>query len=171
MRLLLLALLSFTSLFAVAESLNSFSADFEQRITDEKNSTISYQGHVWAKRPDLAHWDYRTPVNKSLYIRGERVVIIEPDLEQAIIKKIDGDINLLAVLSSAIHVGKGRYRADYGSQTFFITMHNGIIASISYKDAFDNLVELVFMHQEQNSPIDDARFNAVIPDDYDIIRD
>jgi outer membrane lipoprotein carrier protein len=171
MRFLLLAFLSFTSLFAVAESLKSFSADFEQRITDEKNSTISYKGHVWAKRPDLAQWNYQTPINKSLYIKGDRVVVIEPDLEQAIVKRIDGDINLLAVLSSAVHVGEGRYRADYGSQTFFITMRQGVLEGIDYRDAFDNHVELIFMQQEQNCPIDDEHFNAIIPDEYDVIRD
>jgi outer membrane lipoprotein carrier protein len=171
MRFLMLALLSFSSLFAVAETLNSFSADFEQRITDEKNSTISYKGHVWAKRPDQAHWNYQSPVNKSVYIKGERVVVIEPDLEQAIIKKIEGDINLLAVLSSAVPLGGERYRADYGSQTFFITMQSGVIAKIQYRDAFDNLVELIFMRQEQNGPIAAERFDAVVPESFDILSE
>lgn len=171
MRFLLLVFLSFTALFAVAESVNSFSAAFEQHITDEKNSTISYKGYVWAKRPGMALWTYQTPINKSVYIKGDRVVVIEPDLEQAIIKRINGDINLLAVLASAKPIGGERYQADYGSQTFFITMHQGIIANISYRDPFDNLVELIFMKQKQNDPIAEEKFNAVIPGDYDIIRD
>ena len=158
-------------LFAFSDSLQSFSADFEQNITDEHNKTITYSGHVWAQRPDMALWSYQKPVEKHVYINAKNVTILEPDLEQAIVKKIANDIDLFAIITDAKPVGDERYEAFYDSQAFHITLREGIIDKIEYKDPFENLVTLQFSAQEQNKGIDHGLFKVKIPSDFDVIRD
>lgn len=158
-------------LFAFSDSLQSFSADFEQNITDEHNKTITYSGHVWAQRPDMALWSYQKPVEKHVYVNARNVTVLEPDLEQAIVKKIANDIDLFAIVTDAKPVGDGRYEALYESQAFTITLREGVIDKIEYKDPFENLVTLQFSAQEQNKEIAEERFRVKIPADYDIIRD
>lgn len=164
-------IVAFTSLLmGFTENIQTFSADFEQHITDEHNKTLTYQGHVWSQKPDLALWRYESPVKKSVHIHGKSVVIIEPDLEQALMRSIEKDIDLLAILKSAKPLGNGQYEARFESQQFFITLDKGVIQQINYTDMFDNKVVLKFKEQLQNTPIDEDIFKAKIPVDYDIIR-
>ena len=171
MRLFLITLLSVTSLFGFFDSVSTFSADFEQRITDDQNKSIVYKGHIQTKRPNMALWNYVTPVEKQIYIREYKVVIIEPDLEQAIIKKVRNDIDLFTILTSAISIGNDHYEAHYRDMKFLITMEKDLIQSISYEDVFQNRVVILFSGQSINKAIDDTVFKAMIPSDYDILRD
>lgn len=170
MRALLLSLALYTYSMAFSESVYSFAAPFEQRITDDQNKTIVYQGHVWAARPDKALWRYSDPIEKDVYIKGHRVIIIEPDLEQAIIKKIDNDIDLFALIAEARHIDDQTYEAKYADQLFTIRLKEGVLAQIEYLDPFENEVVLTFTDQVQNKVIDDKRFSITIPNTYDIIK-
>ena len=162
---------SFLSLLmGFSENIQTFSSDFEQHITDEQNKTLTYRGHVWSKRPDLALWHYREPIEKMIYVQGQNVVIIEPDLEQVLMRHIDRDIDLLAILKTSKPLGNGKHEAHFESQRFIITEKQGIIERIDYFDPFDNKVVLQFNAQEQNKPINDEKFKATIPRDYDIIK-
>ncbi len=170
MRYLLLLLAFVPALLGFSKSIYSFSGPFEQRIIDDQNKTIIYRGHVWAKRPDKALWRYTEPIEKDVYIRGHRVIVIEPDLEQAIIKKINNDIDFFALIASARLVGEETYEADYADQVFTIRLDHGIIQSIEYLDPFENSVILSFSDQQQNKMIDDKKFTVTIPRSYDIIK-
>ncbi len=170
MRITLLLLTLVSLVLGFSENIQTFSADFEQHITDDKNKTLTYRGHVWSKRPDLALWHYQEPIEKMVYIHGQKVVIIEPDLEQAMVRKIDRDIDILTMLETAEPLGNEKYEAHFESQRFVITESQGIIQKIDYLDPFDNKVVLRFSSQEQNKPIADEKFNVKIPRDYDIIK-
>jgi outer membrane lipoprotein carrier protein len=170
MRSLLLSLLMLMPLSAFDTDLQSFHAHFVQTITDENNKSIVYRGTLWAQRPDSALWHYRKPVEKSIYIRSGEVVVIEPDLEQAIVRRLNEDIDFLEILSRARKSGPELYEAQYGSQTFFIALQGDVVDAISYHDSFDNDVTITFSDQKQNTPIDPERFRVSIPPSYDIIR-
>lgn len=170
MHYLFLLLLWTTSLFALETSLQSFDAQFEQRITDENNKSVVYTGHVWASRPDQVLWHYTEPVEKSIYIAQNTVIIIEPELEQAIIRTLNEDIDLLTILSRAKKISDCSYETSYHSQRFLIELDNEVLHAIHYKDSFDNRITLTFSHQQQNIPIAPQKFHPTIPTDYDIIR-
>jgi len=171
MRTLLIAFFTVTSLLAIGEHTNTMQADFTQTITNDKNSTITYQGNMLAKRPSLAFWHYTEPIEKSVYITAQSATIVEPELEQAIVKKLDNSIDILAILASAKRESKDRYSAMYDDKEYRIEMKKGHIHSITYSDAFDNVVKITFSKQIINKKISDTKFQAVIPLDYDLIKD
>ncbi len=171
MRLFFTALLCVTSLFALSETTDTMQADFVQTITDDKNSTITYRGEMLAKRPDMTMWHYKEPFEKMVYISANNVTIVEPELEQAIVKKLDGSIDILGILASARQVAKERYAAYYNAKEYDITMQGDKIKTIRYTDGFDNKITIVFDKQLINRPIDNGRFKAVIPDGFDLISE
>jgi len=167
--LLLLALL--TSLFGFADTLRSLSADFTQQITDDTNKTITYSGHLDATRPDMARWEYTEPVEKSVYVVGHKVTIIEPELEQAIVKSFREEIDLFKILAKAKKLDDETYLATHNSQQFLIKIKNDVPMAISYKDAFENNIRILFSKQKVNGDLPASLFAPKIPDDYDILTE
>jgi len=167
----LLTILASTTLFASLNNINSFEADFIQNIVDENGKTIKYSGHVLAKKPQYAFWKYSTPVEKNVYILPQRVVIVEPELEQAIVKFISSDFDFFNMLKNAKKISQDTYEASFNNSTFKIKMNGSEIVSISYKDEFENDVTINFSKQKQNIEINDRKFIPSIPIDYDVIRD
>lgn len=171
MKIVYILLLAFSSLFGFMDSLQSFSADFTQTVTDDTNRTITYTGHIEAVRPDKARWDYVKPVAKSVFVDGRRITIVEPELEQAIIKEVDGNIDLFRILSKASPQGDGIYLAQHESQAFLIKIHEDIPMAISYKDAFENRIRILFSLQQINREIDAAVFIPDVPKAYDVLTE
>ena len=116
-------------------------------------------------------WHYKEPIEKSVYISARDVTIVEPELEQAVIRKLGSGIDILAILASAQREGKNSYRAYHNDKEYHITVEGDKIKTIGYTDAFDNKVKIVFDRQLINQQIDDSRFKAVIPEEFDIISE
>lgn len=171
MRFLIFLVLTLSSLFAFGESIQSFEADFTQTITDEEKKVLKYKGSMHAKRPDLVLWSYKEPINKKIYVTKIRAVIVEPELEQAIIKKLQGEIDFFGILTSAEKVDDMHYKASYKGITFVLQEENGVIQSLSYTDQLENNVLISFSKQKQNRPIDEKLFTPKVPKDFDIIRE
>jgi len=171
MRIIFIALLTLSPLFAIGEKTETMHATFIQTITDDKNSTITYEGTMSAKQPNMALWHYTKPVDKTIYIDTQKVTIVEPELEQAIVKRLDNTIDILAILASAQKEGKNSYIATYNDKNYYISLQNNKIKSIHYSDAFDNTVKIIFSAQKINVKIDNSYFKAQIPDDFDVIKD
>ena len=171
MRIIFVALLALSPLFAISEKTETMKADFIQTIVNDKKGTITYKGTMSAKRPSMAIWHYKEPIDKTVYITAENITVVEPELEQAIVRKLDDTIDILAILASAKKTGKGNYTAYYRSKEYNITMQQDMIKAISFTDAFDNIVTIKFSHQQINKMISDSDFDADIPADFDIIRD
>ncbi len=165
-----LLLLLATASFANIQTMNSFEADFQQKIVDDHNKTIVYYGHIVAKKPQYALWSYTKPITKSVYILENQAIIVEPELEQAIIKKIGKNFDFFKLLHNAQKLSQNKYLARYNNTTFIITTDKKSIQSISYKDEFENSVTINFTNQTENQKIDQKIFEPVIPDDYDVIR-
>jgi len=167
----ILLLLVHMALYGDIGNLTSFEADFTQNITDDHNKTIHYQGHIIAQKPQYAFWKYTAPVIKNVYVSADKYIVIEPDLEQAIIKNIATKFDLFALIQNAQKITQEKYLAHYGDTTFFITLKNNLVSSIAYRDEFENKVVISFKNQKQNITIDKKKFEVKIPDDYDVIRD
>ncbi|MEA2111911.1 MAG: LolA-like outer membrane lipoprotein chaperone [Campylobacterota bacterium] len=170
MKLLLLTLTLSTLLLAKNHTLLTFSADFNQSIQDEHNKTITYLGHMQSKRPNLARWHYEKPVLKTLYVYEDVVTVIEPDLEQAIIKRLDKNIDIFKIMHSAKKIGNNSFEANYNGQRFLLTYKKELLSTITYSDELDNTVTIKFSNQKNNIDLNDTIFKAIIPEDFDVIR-
>jgi len=166
-------LLSFfaTLSFANIDSINSFEADFRQDVTNDKGNVLSYSGHIKAIKPQNALWSYQIPIKKEIYVTAYKVVIIEPEIEQAIVKVIQNDFDFFSMIKNAKKIEKNVYSATFKESKFIIKLKQKKIESIAYIDEFENSVLITFTKQIQNRDIDAKTFQVSIPMEYDIIRD
>lgn len=171
MKYLLATLLCSTLSFASFNNVKSFRADFSQSVTDDKNSTLSYHGHIEAQEPQSAVWNYLSPIKKDVYIDRFRVTVVEPEIEQVIVRTIESNFDFFKMIQSAKRITEDKYEGIYRERKFFITTKNNLIQSILYKDDFENSVKIIFTNQEQNVRIDEDVFIAKYPLEFDVIRD
>lgn len=171
MKYIFILTLLFNSLFAFGENIQSFEADFVQTITDEENKTLTYKGTMHSKRPNLVLWRYNEPVNKKIYINNRRAVIVEPELEQIIIKQLEGEVDFFGILSSAESVDETHYKASYKGIIFTLKETNGVIDSLAFTDQLENRVLIAFSNQRQNRSIEESLFTPTIPQGFDIIQE
>lgn len=169
MRFLLLLSLSLT-LFASPQDINSFSSPFEQRIVDEHSKVITYRGELWASKPQNALWSYQKPIQKSVYISGKRLVILEPQLEQATVRSLGDEIDFLEIIKKAKKIDNDHYSATVNGQTYSITFKNDLLSAIQYTDTYDNKVTIQFLKPVQNGSIPPFRFQPSIPAGYDVLK-
>ena len=170
-KILLSTILLISTSYASIHSINSFEADFVQSITDDKDKTLSYSGHVIAKKPQYAKWNYKEPVQKIIYISHFEVTIVEPEIEQVIIRKIESNFDFFQMIKNAKEVSKNKYVAHYKNTAFKITKKDNLIYTIAYKDEFENDVLIKFKKQKQDKEIDETQFQPKYSLDFDIIQD
>ena len=171
MKHILAALLCSTLSLASIDNINSFKADFEQSVTDDKNTTLNYSGHLAAQKPQDAVWHYLLPIKKDVYIDRFRVTVVEPEIEQVIVRNIESNFDFFKMIKNAKKIAKNKYKASYNESNFIITTKDELLESISYKDEFENDVKITFKNQQQNIKIDDQVFIADYPLEFDVIRD
>lgn len=169
MKIFLAFFVSVISLFANFE-INSIESKFNQIITNEQNSTIIYSGKFYAKKSNQALWIYKTPVKKKIYFSSERVVVVEPELEQAIFSRLDKSPNILEIWKNAKKIGKDTFLAKCCDNDYTITVSGEKIQTIKYKDKMENSVIIEFFEQNTNLFLDDTIFKIDIPMYYDIIK-
>lgn len=170
MRFVIAILLSLIPLFASPKDINSFHASFTQTITDEHNKKIIYSGELWASKPQNALWMYKKPMQKSVYINGQRLTLIEPAIEQATLRTLNDEIDILEIIKKAKPLSATRYSAAVNGQTYFIEFSNDTLSSISYTDGYENQVIIKFLTPTTNQPIEVSRFKAIIPQGFDVIK-
>jgi len=171
MKHLFLTIITLVNLYASIDDINSFEADFTQTITDEKNKVLSYSGHVTASKPRYALWRYIKPVKKDVFINPYEVTIVEEELEQVIIRKLESSLSFFNMIKNAKKINENTYEAFYKESKFTINKKKNQIKSISYIDEFENNIKIVFNNQKTN---EDINKNVFIPNyslDFDIIRD
>lgn len=167
---LLLLLLTVSLGAADLASINSFEADFSQSIVNDKNTTLSYEGHVKAKKPQFALWQYTSPVEKTIYISFSKAVIVEPEIEQAYIQRIHSSFNFFTILKNAKKIGDNSFEAVFQDKKYKLNIVNDKLVSIKYQDELDNRVIILFSHQKHDIEIVDTEFIPDIPLNYDVIK-
>ena len=171
MKILLFISLVFLSLSANIFDFKTLHSDFTQNITNEENSTITYTGSFYATSKQMAIWIYKTPVKKKVVFIKNKVVIIEPELEQAIITTLKQSPNFATIIKQAKQISKDKYMTRYEDTNYYIYTKNGEVSSIRYSDKLENRVIIKLNNLEKNIILDDALFRLNIPKDYDIITD
>ena len=170
MKYIIILLTTFTLATSSVLNMNSFEADFNQIITDDKGKELSYSGHIVASKPQFALWTYKKPVEKNVYITPHQVTVVEPEIEQAIIREISSNFDFFKMMKKAKKVTKNIYKATLNESKYTIMIEKSMIKSISYLDEFENKVNIIFDNQTKNRVISEDIFRANIPVEYDIIR-
>lgn len=171
MRLLFIFALILNYANASLLEISSFEADFIQTITDEKNKVLKYNGHILASKPNDASWNYVSPIEKQVYISKYEATIVEPEIEQVIIRRISSEFDFFHLVQKAKKVSDNNYVTIYNNIKYNIKTNKGLVESISFLDQFENKVKIVFSSQKQNHKIDKNKFVPKYPIDFDIIRD
>lgn len=171
MRFLPVLFLLCLTLFASPKDLTSFNSKFVQTIVDDNNKKITYTGELWASKPQNALWVYQKPIQKSVFVNGSKITVIEPQIEQVTLRSLDNEIDFLQIVQKSKKVDNEKYTTTLKGQIYTILFKNDTLSSISYQDGYDNRVSIVFTNPVQNKPIETSRFKPVIPADFDIIKD
>ena len=153
--------------FASGIEFNTLSANFSQTVQSD-DAKISYGGDFSATKEN-AVWHYKTPTIKNIFFSFTKVVVIEPELEQAIITNIKETPNLTAILANAKPNKNGVYEASFDDVKYLIELKEGLPSKISYTDKMDNKVVINLSNVRKNTPINEAIFKPAIPKNYDII--
>ena len=171
MRFLWIFLCFTTLLFAKIENFKTIQSDFTQKVTNDQNKTIVYEGVFYATNDKKALWIYEKPVAKKIYFNNTKVLIIEPELEQVIITKLENTPNITLLLQEAKEVSPNKYVTKFMETTYTILTSKESIDKVVYRDKLDNSVEISFSNQSTNLFLDEELFRAEIPKGYDIVRE
>nr|WP_314883627.1 LolA-like outer membrane lipoprotein chaperone [uncultured Campylobacter sp.] len=153
--------------FAGGIEFNTLSANFSQTVQSD-DAKISYGGDFSATK-EHAVWHYKTPTIKNIFFSFTKVVVIEPELEQAIITNIKETPNLTAILANAKPNKNGVYEASFDDVKYLIELKGDLPSKISYTDKMDNKVVINLSNVRKNAPVNEAIFKPAIPKNYDII--
>lgn len=152
------------------KDIKSYQASFTQSIVNSSNKEIRYNGTIYIKQPSSVLWKYNDPIIKNVYIISNRVIVVEPDLEQAIISRLKEEINIFDLLKNPTKISKNKYEATIYDKKYILTIINNKLTQINYSDEIDNKVTIYFKNIKQNHEISDDTFKFKIPNSYDIIR-
>ena len=169
MRLICTILFTCNLLFAGIFDFDTISSDFKQTITNEENSQIVYEGSFYATTQKKALWIYKTPVEKKIYFNKNKVIILEPELEQAIITNLENTPNITELLKKSVKKDNGNYETRFQNTTYVIHTKNDVIKEITYKDKLANSVKIELFNQTTNTVLDDTLFQVKITFAFDII--
>jgi len=150
--------------------LKTFEASFTQTIINPSGNEVKYNGLLHIQEPDKIKWQYKNPIEKFVYVKKNSVTIIEPELEQAIITKIDQEINILNLLKNAKKISTNNYLSLFNNVEYSLTLDNKKLKKITYKDEIENNVIITFTNIQQNHKIEKDVFLFTIPFEFDIIK-
>ncbi|MDR2100594.1 MAG: LolA-like outer membrane lipoprotein chaperone [Campylobacteraceae bacterium] len=173
-----LAFLSFFVLFLNADenAFKTISSDFTQTIKSVENDTIKYNGNFQAMNEgenNFALWNYKTPIVKTIYFINNDVIILEPDLEQAVKTSVAEMPDISQILGEALKANRQTNKAitaAIGDINYTISFQDNMPAKISYTDALDNQIEILLRNTLLNINIDKLTFKVDIPPNYDIVE-
>lgn len=170
MQYIFLLTLLFSVSYSDVFSMTSFEADFAQTVINEKGGKLKYNGSIKAMKPHYALWQYIQPSLKLIYVNKNKVTIVEPELEQAIVEKLQSGIDFFNIIKNAKKIDKDTYITNFQSVKYTIYTKNSNLKSIKYKDQLDNTILINFTEPITNKDIKLSDFEPKIPLEYDIIK-
>jgi outer membrane lipoprotein carrier protein len=170
MKLLIIALFCFTFLQASLLENKSYEATFKQTITNNSSKEILYVGKLYYTNNGNILWAYKEPIVKNVYINKNKVIIDEPELEQAIVSQIDDKLNLVKILNESKQIDKKTFQNTINNVIYTIKTYKNNLKAIFYTDEIGNIVKITFQNEKINHEINPNIFNFNPPLHYDIIR-
>ncbi len=175
----------------ILTKLNSFEADFIQKVTDSSNQVIDESaGKVMFLKPNFFRWEYEAPSENEIVSDGEFLYLYDPDLKQVIVSKLDRQINMspamLLVSDNVNEFFNTKLISNSKNNTKFIAepkneeaaffkqvifnFKDNKLDGMKVLDNFDNLTTINFHKIIQNKGINEGKFLFNFPDDIDVIK-
>lgn len=180
------------------EQLKTFQAQFQQVTKGVDGDLLQQQaGHMMAMRPNRFRWQIAEPYNQLIVCNGEKVWIIDDDLEQVTVQGLDQDMaNTPALLLSGhlqeietafnvVLLDKSDHneKASHRFQLMpIVQSEEGLFASLTlyfYQnrltemvllDHLGQLTQVTFQEVVQKQEVKSALFSPTIPAGYDVIE-
>jgi outer membrane lipoprotein-sorting protein len=149
-----------------------YKCNFQQTIQEKKNNKIQYNGILYYENKKNIKWKYLEPISKEIIIKNNKIFIIEPDLEQVIIKKNNSNKNIFSLLKTIKknNIKNFKYKLINDNIEYNILFNKQYIPiEIKYIDTLDNNINIKFFNLIYNMKNIQNQFDFFIPDDYDII--
>ncbi len=180
------------------DHIKTISGNFVQYGLDQKGSRVSEsRGSFMAERPGKFYWQTEAPLAQTVYSDGTEVTVYDPDLEQATIQPVSGDIQRTpAVLFSGgmkdigvnFKVDERQWPAEDGGPEivqFVLTprakdnlfaqlrvrFEDQTITEMRILDSLGQQSTVSFENVVLNPVIPPGMFNAKLPPRTDIIRE
>ena len=143
------------------QKIQSFSADFEQRVYSSENQgeVLKYTGIIKALAPSSVLWVYHKPIPKEVYVDKGMMIIFEPKLQQAIVTQLQEEYGLFSCIKGGkAYLQNNHYEAIVLGQKYTLLLDNGILKEINFMDSLGNKVQIVFSKIVINAKIDKEVF-------------
>ncbi|KIM13239.1 MAG: hypothetical protein KU38_00850 [Sulfurovum sp. FS08-3] len=171
MRLLIILVLLNILAWGKIDLPTSFSASFEQIVTNPKKKRLHYSGTLQFSKANGLKWLYQKPTKKDVCSDNVRLVVVDHDLEQVSYYKLNKAIELDKIIQNAKAVRQSVYTAQYDGKTYTLKVNKeNKITQIAYYDELENMVQIVFKNLKSNSKdIAPSHLQCRIPKTYDTI--
>ena len=171
---------------------NTLTARFCQLTLDDGGDQLQEtNGEMATQRPGMFFWKTYAPNEQTIVSDGQKVILWDPDLEQAIVKKLDPRLSQIPALLLYGDVSKIIYSFDVTSQqsghvinftlkpksngTMFDSLHlsfrNGVINDMQLLDSIGQRTNILFYGVKSNGVVDSSTFKFAIPKGADVIRE
>ena len=179
-------------LAGLLENMNTFSADFQQRLVSAKGQTMQQiKGQLKAKRPGLFYWYTAAPLEQELVSDGKQVWLYDPDLEQVTIQKLSAqlaktpalllngevsDIDLQYIVTEISNDSKNQMfkliprNPDSLFESLYLSFDQRQLSLMKLADSLGQKTTILFSGQKINKGVTDEDFRFDIPEGVDVIR-
>jgi len=149
-------------------NIHTLKSRFIQKVINEQNRTLQYEGVIYFKAPNLLRWEYTYPLKKSVFVHGNEAVVIEPELEQVLVKRVNTP-TFFSLLKNAQEITPNHFVTTYQKDRYHIYLKNGVIVKVTYTDRFGNRGIIEFLNPKQNKHLDLGVFSYHIDPKFDVI--
>jgi outer membrane lipoprotein carrier protein len=180
-------------LFKLLNPVNSFSANFNQLLIDQKGQSLqTLSGVLHGQKPDKIYWSVLEPTAQTIVSNGSHLWLYDPDLEQVIIepytnnpeanpislllgdpKQLSENFKLLQqnnLAGSTLQFLLEPVKLNSLYTGITLEFKNGILFAISFADNLGQTTTLVLTEFTLNPVFKDNFFTFEIPLGVDIVN-
>ena len=180
-------------LFKLLNPVNSFSANFNQLLIDQKGQSLqTLSGVLHGQKPDKIYWSVLEPTAQTIVSNGSHLWLYDPDLEQVIIepytnnpeanpislllgdpKQLSENFKLLQqnnLAGSTLQFLLEPVKLNSLYTGITLEFKNGILSAISFADNLGQTTTLVLTEFTLNPVFKDNFFTFEIPLGVDIVN-
>lgn len=181
---------AFSRITELTEAIDSISATFTQRVVDDLGRTMEdSSGTLAVCKPHFFRWHYDVPYEQLIVADGQRVWMHDIDLEQVTVKDQPRDAGESPLY---LLIDPERLRSSYaltlstdseGIEIFRMEPESvdadfdwaemgfadGVLAFLTFQDAFGQQTRIRFDEVEYNQPIADELFSFTPPEGIDVL--
>ncbi|WP_027327607.1 LolA-like outer membrane lipoprotein chaperone [Helicobacter pametensis] len=172
MRKLIISCIGVVFCFGLDQNLSSLKADFIQYTMKDQKGGVYYSGSLLAQSPSSAKWEYKTPIQKIVYLKDSNLISYEPMLSQAVYMKMERTIDFLKIIQSAKQdkENPNLYKTLIDGKLYLLHTQNAIPSKLEYEDELGNHMVIELQNVILNSKIPKKEFEFVLPKGVDVIK-